>query len=65
MSTWTKVGPLVAACATRELAEHYAKNDLTHGGLSGCQGASGWVIEESKHRDGTPLFCAWLAVRHD
>jgi hypothetical protein len=55
---------MVAACATREQAEQYARTDLARGGLLGCQGASGWVIEESEHRDGTPLFCAWLAVRH-
>lgn len=60
--TWTKVGPMVAGCASRELAEHHARNALTlH--LCDCYGASGFVIEESKHSDGTPLFCAWLAVR--
>ena len=62
--SWVKVGPMVAGCASRELAEHYARNALMLN-LAGCRGASGWVIEESKHRDGTPLFCAWLAVRHD
>jgi hypothetical protein len=55
---------MVAGCASREQAEHYARNALTLR-LVGCRDASGWVIEESKHRDGTPLFCAWLAVRHD
>jgi hypothetical protein len=61
--TWEKVGPMVAGCATRELAEHHARNALTLGLIS-CHGASGWVIEESTRRDGVPLYCAWLAVRH-
>jgi hypothetical protein len=64
MSTWTKVGPMVAACATREQAEHYAANALTLGFYS-CHAAKGWVIEESKRSDGVPVFCAWLAVRHE
>jgi hypothetical protein len=59
---WTKRGCMVAAQPTRELAEHYARHALTLN-LLGCKGASGWIIEDSKTAAGTPLFCAWLAVR--
>lgn len=64
MSTWQKVGPMVAGCATRELAEHYARADLKHRAGDTAK-ATGWIIEESKRCDGTALFCAWLAVRHE